>query len=32
MGNLIITQAATFCVVNIVGGERPDPVAQLNTT
>jgi len=32
MGNLIITQSTTFCVVNIVAGERYDPVAQLNTT
>ena len=32
MGNLIITQSTTFYVVNIVAGERSDPVAQLNTT
>ena len=32
MGNLIIIQSTTFCVVNTVAGERSDPVAQLNTT
>jgi len=32
VGNLIITQSTAFYVVNIVAGERSDPVAQLNTT
>jgi hypothetical protein len=32
MGNLIITQSTTFYIVNIVAGERSDPVAQLKTT